>query len=124
MARGFSVDAMAIRDEMLSWLRYRRERAKCVEAEASMLIRELGPVAYAGSRLEERQARSSDERRHWRDVALAIARKTGRRIGLDTSTRIAMEADFGESQDATVAPGPAPRKVDPIDELKLIIGGR
>jgi hypothetical protein len=54
-----------------------------------MLIRELGPEAYTGARIMERRATSSDERRKWRDVALAIARKTDRRIGLDTATRMA-----------------------------------
>jgi hypothetical protein len=32
--------------------------------------------------------------RHWRRVALAIARKTSRRVGLDTSTRMVADADL------------------------------
>jgi hypothetical protein len=34
---------MAMRTEILSWLRRRRERARRIEADAGMLVRELGP---------------------------------------------------------------------------------
>ncbi len=36
--------------------------------------------------------------KHWRRVAVAIARKTGKRIGLDTSTRMASGADFSDDR--------------------------
>jgi len=32
--------------------------------------------------------------REWSRVALAVAHKIGKRVGLDTSTRMAMDADF------------------------------
>ena len=86
-----------------------------------MLVRELGDDAYAEARLMQRRAKSVDERRHWRDVALAVARKTGKRVGLDTATRMSLDADFsirGEPQ----SHGLDPQKVDPIDELKRLIG--
>ena len=86
-----------------------------------MLVRELGPEAYAEARLMQRRAKSAEDRRHWRDVALAVARKTGKRIGLDTATRMAVEADFGD-QSESAGPALEPRKVDPIDELKRLVG--
>ena len=112
---------MTMREEILAWLRRRRERASRIEAEASMLIRELASEAYAEARLMQRRAGSVEDRRHWRDVALAVARKTGKRIGLDTATRMAMEADFSRSS-KPLALEPERAKVDPIDELKRIIG--
>ena len=36
---------------------------------------------------------------HWRRVALIVARMTGKRVGLDTSTRIAADADFSPDQE-------------------------
>jgi hypothetical protein len=112
-----------MRPEILSWLRSRRERARRIEADAGMLVRELGPDAYAEARLMQRRAKSIEERRHWRDVALVVARKTGKRVGLDTATRMSLDADFskhGEPQ----SPGLEPQKVDPIDELKRLISDR
>ena len=87
-----------------------------------MLIRELGPDAYSESRWQQRHASSADEKRRWREVALAVARKTGKRIGLDTSTRMAMEADFSSRGAPSTSKREPEEKVDPIDELKRIIG--
>ena len=71
----------------------------------------------------QRRAKSVDERCHWRDVALAIARKTGKRVGLDTATRMSLDADFSEGGEPQ-SPGVEPEKVDPIDELKQLIRDR
>jgi hypothetical protein len=71
----------------------------------------------------ERRAKSVDERRRWREVAFPVARKTGKRIGLDTATRMALDADFdGRGKQPPVRP--EPEKVDPIDELKRLISDR
>ena len=86
-----------------------------------MLIRELGSGAYSEARLLQRGARSSDEERRWRDVALAVARKTGKRIGLDTATRMAMEADFSRKDEWPKPKAEPARKVDPIDELRRLV---
>jgi hypothetical protein len=107
----------------LSWLRRQRERAARVNADAGMFVRELGHDAYAEARLMQRRAKSVDERRHWRDVALSVARKTGKRVGLDTATRMSLDADFSERGEPQ-SPGIEPLKVDPIDELKRLIRGR
>ena len=71
----------------------------------------------------QNRARSAEERRRWRDVALAIARKTGSRVGVGAVTRIAMDANLnkrGEPQ----TPKSKPPPVDQIDELKRLIRGR
>ena len=109
---------MAIRPEILAWLRRRRERAQQIETDASTLIREFGSDAYAEARLMQRRAKSFEDRRHWRNVALAIAHKSAKRIGLDTATRMAMEVDFSERRESgRESAGLEPRKVDPIEEL-------
>ena len=66
---------------MLSWLARRRARIVRLDAEAEALIRDLGDRAYS-------------EARRWGRGALAVARETGKRVGLDTATRMAMDADF------------------------------
>jgi len=86
-----------------------------------MLVRELGPDAYAEARLMQRRATSAEDRRHWRDVALAVARKTGKRIGLDTATRMSRDADFSK-RGGPESPELEPQRVDPIDELRRLIG--
>jgi len=91
---------MAKRSEILLWLRRRRERVSGIEADANLLIRELGSEAYSEARTMERRATSPDERRRWRDIALAVASKSGKRVGLDTATRMAMEADFTDNGDS------------------------
>jgi hypothetical protein len=88
---------MTIREGILSWLRRRREKARRIEVEARALIRDLGSEAYAEARLMRRQAKSADERRHWRRVALTIARKSGNRIALDPATSNARAADFSDA---------------------------
>ena len=79
---------------MLSWLRRRRDQAERIEAEANALIVDLGDRGYSEARRRAREASSNEMEREWSRVALAIARKTGKHVGLDTATRMAMEADF------------------------------
>ncbi len=77
--------------------------------------------AYSGSRLMRRKAKSADETKYWRDVAMAVAQIARKRIGLDTETRMAAVADFGDGRE----PGTwehERRKVNPIDELKRLVG--
>ena len=86
---------------MLSWLRRRREQAERIEAEADALISDLGDGAYVEARRREREASSDEMEREWRRIALAIARKTGKSVGLDTATRMAIDADFSVLDDGT-----------------------
>ena len=53
--------AMEMREQILSWLRRRREWTRRIEEEADMLVRELGPDGYADARLMQRKAKSTDE---------------------------------------------------------------
>lgn len=71
---------------MLGWLRRRRERVERIEAEAEDLVRLLDNDAYGEARWREQTASSSAMAQEWNLIALAIARQTGRRIGLDGSS--------------------------------------
>ena len=101
---------------MLSWLRRQRETVKRIDAEADALIGELGVEAYAEARRREYESSNDAMALRWNQVALAIAHKTGERIGLDTSTRIAMNIVFAPDRKH-----PGDRKPQPFsqaDELK------
>jgi hypothetical protein len=54
-------------------------------------------LAYAEARPREREAKSNAEAQNWSRVALAIAHKTCRRIGFDTASRMAADANFASS---------------------------
>jgi hypothetical protein len=56
---------------------------------------------------------------HWGRVALAVARLTGKRVGLDTATRMATDANFRGNRErlSSVAREPLP-DIDPIEELR------
>ncbi len=103
---------------MLSWLRRRRERAERTEAEAEALLRAHGVEAYSEARRREREASSITMAQTWDRIALAIAHKMDKRVGFDTATRWASDADLG-SYPVTSAPAPpAPvPDLDPLDEL-------
>ena len=74
---------------ILSWLRRRRERAERIDAKATALVRAFGVDAYSEARQRERQADGKATAREWGRVALAVARKTSKRVGLDTATQMA-----------------------------------
>jgi hypothetical protein len=61
--------------------------------------------------------------RHWRRVALAVARKTGSRVGLDTSIRIATNADLTSESNPGSDSRPPLSDVDPLDELMRLVPG-
>jgi hypothetical protein len=101
---------------MLSWLRRRRETAERIAAEADMLIGELGVEAYAEARRREYESSGDAIALRWNRVALAVAYKTGKRIGLDTSTRLAMNAVFAPGREH--AGGRKPQPFRQAGELK------
>src|SRR5271166_5537150 len=105
---------------MRRWLRRRWERVDRVEGEADELVRLLGDDAYSEARWREHTASSSAMAQEWNLVALAIARQTGRRIGLDLSTRMAMNAVFVPDREPDRC-RPRPSELDPVDELKRIV---
>ncbi len=106
---------------MLSWLRRRHVRPKEVEAEADALIRSLGMAAYSAARRREHEASSDALAKYWNRVALAVAHKTGKRIGLDTSTRMAMNAIFAPDREPAAARKP---QLSQGDELKRVLAPR
>jgi hypothetical protein len=83
---------------MLSWLRRRSERARRIEAEANALVHKYGKRAYSVARRREQEASSLPMTQEWNRIALAVARKAHKRVGLDRGTRMAMDADFGLRQ--------------------------
>jgi hypothetical protein len=85
---------------MLSWLRRRRERAEGFAAKANALVRAFGADAYSEARQRERRAESTETAQEWRHVAVAVARKTGRRVGLDTATRMTIDTDFSPDRES------------------------
>jgi sulfite reductase beta subunit-like hemoprotein len=110
---------MTIREEILSWLRRRRERKQRIEARARTLLEELGSEAFGEAVSLERRSKSFGERREWRDVAIVIARMSSRGV----ETRMAINTDFSDPAAPTAAKI-EPRKVDQIGELKRLIGQR
>jgi len=79
----------------LGWLRRRREAERLANADAQALFRDYDAEAYWEARRRERDVILPDGTTHqgrtpthWRRVALIVARRTGRRVGLDTATRM------------------------------------
>ena len=107
---------------MLSWLRRRRERAERIDAKVKALIRAFGVDAHYEARQRQLGAESAEAVQEWRAVARAIARKTGSRLGLDTATRMAMDADF--STERQRGKNSQSREVDPLEELRRVISKR
>ena len=77
-----------------------KRRVFLAQADAEALIRDHGAEAYSEARRRERDVILPDGTTHagrtpvhWRRVALTVARMTGKRVGLDTSTRMAADAD-------------------------------
>jgi hypothetical protein len=95
---------------MLRWLRRWRRRAERVDAKEEALTRALGVDAHYAARQRRREAENAEAAREWRAVAKAIAHKTGRRHGLDTATRMAMDADFSDRREHAA-------KVDQVEGL-------
>ncbi len=59
---------------------------------------------------------------HWRRVALMVAKMTGKHVGVDTATRMTMDADFSDRSE------PVGRRrrglvvnVDALEELQRLI---
>jgi hypothetical protein len=104
---------------MFSWLRRRRgERAERIDAEADALIGELGVEAYAEARRREYESSNDALALRWNRIALAVGRKSGKLVGLDTSTRMAMNAVFAPDREHRRARA---RPSSQGDELKGIL---
>jgi hypothetical protein len=106
---------------MRRWLRRRRARIERIETEADELVRLLGDDAYSEARWREHTASSSVSAQEWNLIALTIARQTGRRIGLDLSTRMAMNAVFAPDREPDERKPRPHSEAAPLDELKRIL---
>jgi hypothetical protein len=102
-------------------MRRRRENAERIEAKADALIRDLGVAAYSAARRREHEATSEAQARHWRRVALAVARKTRRRVGLDISTRMEADANLTAEGNADGSSRAPLSDLDPREELKRLV---
>ena len=86
---------------MRHWLRRRQEAYRLALADAeARSIRDHGAKAYREARQRERDVILPDGTTHagrtpahWRRVALIVARMTGKRVGLDTATRMLERGD-------------------------------
>ena len=107
---------------MFAWLRRRREDARRVEADAAALVAEYELAAYSEARQRQQDAHNAGTFAHWGRVALAVARLTGKRVGLDTATRMAMDAIFKGKRERslTVIREPVP-DIDQIEELRRML---
>ena len=63
---------------MLAWLLWRLERIERIHAVARALMSKFGDEAYAEARRREREADNDERARDWRQVAVAVARRTSR----------------------------------------------
>ena len=109
---------------MRRWLRRRRERSERIETEADELVRLLGDDAYSEARWREHTASSPASAQAWNLIALAIARHTGRRIGLDLSTRMAMNAVFAPDREPDERKPRPHSEAAPRDESKRILAAK
>jgi hypothetical protein len=80
--------------EAVQCLRRRPEARRLAQADADSPIREHVIDAYVEARRRERDGSERDgpEPERWRLAALAVAKMTGKRVGLDTATRIGVGA--------------------------------
>ena|ERR1700722_16754013 len=90
--------------------------------------RDHGGEAYGEARQRERDVILPDGTTHagrtpahWRRVALIVAKRTGHKVGLDTATRMAQDADQKPSDPRSRDPS---SPVDPLNELKRILSGK
>ena len=104
---------------MRFWLRRRRRRAERIDANARALIRAFGADAYSEARQGKLQAESAKAAQEWRRIARVVAHKRGTRVGLDTASRMAMDADFKATRQQDSARKNLP-EIGQLDELRRI----
>lgn len=89
---------------MLSWIARRGEKAKRIEADADGPVRAYGEKACSVARRREHETSSQPIARDWNRIALAIAERTHKGLGLDTATPMATNA--------SIVPGPMTSEAD------------
>ena len=88
----------------------RREKVERMEAAAEAPIRDLGDGAYHEALGREHEAALAKD---WANVARAVARQTGSRIGFDLSTQLAMNTFFVLDREPGEPRKPQFRKPEP-----------
>ena len=110
----------------LSWLRRRHERKERRAAEASTPLRYFFGDAYGEAHRRRREAeRDAEARAQSAPPADETPRKKSKGRGLDTATRMAMDADFSrprEPAEATQSESSLAR--GQIEELRRILRDR
>jgi hypothetical protein len=104
-------------------------RPPAAQADAEALILDHGAEAYGEARYRERDVILPDGTthagrtpEHWRRVALIVARATGKRIGLNPATGLAIDADFSDRSEPDARRSKRPADdVDPLEELQRLI---
>ena len=86
------------------------------------MINDFGVDAYCEARRREHEASSDAIAKDWGQIALAVARKMSKRIDVDPSIRVAMNAVLVSDRKATPARKPQLfERLTPAHELKRIL---
>ena len=85
---------------MLSWLPRQRARIERIEVEAETMISDFGADAYFEARCKEHEASSDEIAKDWGQIALVVARKVSKRLEVDPSIRVAMNAVLVSDREA------------------------
>ena len=96
---------------MLSWLPRQRARMERIEVEAETMISDFGADAYFEARRKEHEASSDAIAKDWGQIALVVARKVSKRVDVDPSIRVAMNAVLVSD-----------REVGPARKTRLLAG--
>ncbi len=91
---------------MLQWLRRRRDARRLAQVDSEALVRDHGAEAYGEARRRERDVVLPDGTPH----ALIVARMTGKRVGLDSATRMAMDSCSFSKRDGVERPERGPKR--------------
>ena len=91
---------------MLSWLPRQRARMERIEVEAETMISDFGADAHFEARRKEHEASSDAIAKDWGQIALVVARKVSKRVDVDPSIRVAMNAVLVSDREA----GPARKR--------------
>ncbi len=75
---------------MFEWTRKAKERRTRVEADVAALMNSAADP-YSAARARQRAATDDTEAKHWSRVAVAVAKRTGKAVGLDSATRMLLE---------------------------------
>jgi hypothetical protein len=92
-----------------------------LDAEAEAMFADLGVAAYHAARKREHEA-SDDTIANWNRIAMMIAQKIGKGVGVDTSARMMMNAVLIPDREPEKARLPrSSAKPSALDELARIL---